>query len=297
MEFLTFLLLQFSSVQWLSHAPLFATPWTATHQASLSMNNSRSLPTLMSIESVMLYNHLNLCCFHRFLPSIFPNIRVFSNESGHHIRWPNIGVSSSTSVLPMNIQEWFLSGWTDWISLQSKGLSRVFTNITVQKHRFFNTQLFIVQLSHPYMAIEKTIALTRWTFVDKIMSLLFNMLSSMVITFLPRNKCLNFMAAINICSDFGAWKNKVSHCFPCFAIYLPWSNGTGCHNLSFLMLSFKPTFSLPSFTFIKRLFSYSSLCDIRVVSSVYLRLLIFLPAILISSCASSSSVAHDIFCM
>ena len=190
MEFLTFLLLQFSSVQWLSHAPLFATPWTATHQASLSMNNSRSLPTLMSIESVMLYNHLNLCCFHRFPPSIFPNIRVFSNESGHHIRWPNIGVSSSTSVLPMNIQEWFLSGWTDWISLQSKGLSRVFTNITVQKHRFFNTQLFIVQLSHPYMAIEKTIALTRWTFVGKVMSLHFNMLSRLVITFLPRRKHL-----------------------------------------------------------------------------------------------------------
>ena len=94
------------------------------------------------------------------------------------------------------------------------------------------------------------------------------------------------MAAIIICSDFGAQKYKVSHCFP---TYLAWSDGTGCHDLSFLwMLSFKPPFSLSSFTFIKRLFSSSSRSTIRVVSSAYLRLLIFLPAILIPACASSS---------
>ena len=97
------------------------------------------------------------------------------------------------------------------------------------------------------------------------------------------------MVTVTTCSDFGAQKNKVSHCFHCFPIHLPWSDGTGCHDLSFLrMLSFKPTFSLSSFTFIKRLFSFSSLSAIRVVSSAYLRLLIFLLAILIPAYASSS---------
>ena len=103
----------------------------------------------------------------------------------------SIGVSASTSVPPMNIQDWFPLGWTGWISLQSKGLSRVFSNTTVRKHQFFSAQLFFtVQLSHPYMTAGKTIALTRWTFVDKVMSLLFNMLSRLVITFLPRSESL-----------------------------------------------------------------------------------------------------------
>ena len=97
------------------------------------------------------------------------------------------------------------------------------------------------------------------------------------------------MAAVTICSDFGAPKNKVWHCFHCFPIYLPWSDGIRCHDLSFWMLSFKPTFSLSSFTFIKRLFSSFSLSAIRVVSSAYLRLLIFLLAILIPACASSKA--------
>ena len=105
----------------------------------------------------------------------------------------SIGVSASTSVLPMNIQDWFPLGLTGLISFQFKGLSRVFSNTTVQKHQFFEAQLFfffIVQLSHPYMTTRKTIALIRWTFVGKIMSLLFNMLSRLVITFLPRSKSL-----------------------------------------------------------------------------------------------------------
>ena len=126
----------------------------------------------------------------------------------------------------------------------------------------------------------------RQTFVGKVMSLLLNILSRLVITFLPRSKCLNFMAAVTICSDFGAPQNKVCHYFHCFPIYLPSSDGTRCHDLSFLNV--EPTFSLSSFTFIKRLFSSSSLFAIRVVSSVYLRLLIFLPAILIPACDSSS---------
>ena len=127
-----------SSGQLLSHVRLFVTPWTAGCQASLSITNFWSLLKLMSIESVMPSNHLILCCLLLFLPSIFPSIRVFSNESALHIRWPNIGVSASTSVLPMNIQDWFPLEWTSWISLQSKGLSRVFSNTTVQKHQFFS---------------------------------------------------------------------------------------------------------------------------------------------------------------
>ena len=100
------------------------------------------------------------------------------------------------------------------------------------------------------------------------------------------------MAAITICSDFGAQKNKVSHCFHCFPIYFPWNDGTGCHDLVFWMLSFTPTFSLSSFTFIKRLFSSFSLSTVRVVSSAYLRLLIFLLAILITACDSSILTFH-----
>ena len=103
------------------------------------------------------------------------------------------------------------------------------------------------------------------------------------------------MAAVTICSDFRAQENKVSHCFHCFPIYLPWSDGTRCYNLSFWMLSFKPVFSLSSFTFIKRLFSSSLLSAIRVVSSACLRLLIFLLAILIPACASSSLAFHIMY--
>ena len=163
----------------------------------------------------------------------------------------------------MNIQDWFPLGWTGWNSLQSKGPSRVFSNTTVQKHQFFGT-FFIVQLSHPYMNTGKTIALNRWTFVDKVMSLLFNMLSSLVITFLPRSKHLliSWLHSPSVVI-FGAPQNKVCHCFP---IYFPWSDGTRCHDLSFLNVELKPTFLLFSFTFIKRLFSSSSLSALRVVS-------------------------------
>ena len=113
--------LQFSSVQSLSLVRLFATPWIAARQASLSITNFRSLPKLMSIESVMPSNHLILCRPLLLLPSIFPSIRVFSNESVLHITWPNIWVSTSTSVLPMNTQDWFPLELIGWISLQSKG--------------------------------------------------------------------------------------------------------------------------------------------------------------------------------
>ena len=132
---------QFSSVQSLSRGRLFVTLWIAAHQASLSITNSQSSLKLTSIESVMPSNHLILCHPLLLLPSIFPSIRVFSNESALHIRWPKYWSFISTSVLPMNTQDWSPLGWTGWISLQSKGLSRVFSNTTVQKLQFFSTQL------------------------------------------------------------------------------------------------------------------------------------------------------------
>ena len=130
-----------SSVQLLSRFWLFATPWTAALQASLSITNSQSLPKFMSIESVIPSNHVILCCPLLLLPSIFPRISVFSNESALRIRWPKYWSFSSTSVLPMNTQDWSPLAWTGWISLQSKGLARVFSKTTVQKHQFFSTQL------------------------------------------------------------------------------------------------------------------------------------------------------------
>ena len=128
------------SVQSLSRVWLFVTPRTAAHQASLSITNSWSLLGLMPIELVMPSNHLILCRPLLLPPSIFPSIRVFSNESTLHIRWPKYW-SFSFNILPMNIQNWFPLGWTDWISLQSKELSRVLSNTTVQKHQFFGAQL------------------------------------------------------------------------------------------------------------------------------------------------------------
>ena len=127
------------SVQ-LSRVRLFATPWTAVCQASLSITNSRSSPKLMSIESVMPSNHLIFCCPLLPLPSIFPSIRVFSNESTLHMRCPKYWSFSFSIILPKKSQGWSPSEWAGWISLQSKGLSRVFSNTTVQKHPFFSTQ-------------------------------------------------------------------------------------------------------------------------------------------------------------
>ena len=139
---------QFSSVQLLSRVLLFATPWTAPCQASLSITNSWTLFKLMFIKSVMPSSYLILCYPLLLLPSIFPSIRIFANESVLHIRWPKYWVSASVSVFPMNIQDWFPLGWTGLISLQSKGLSRIFSNTTVQKHQFSGTQLSLESNSH-----------------------------------------------------------------------------------------------------------------------------------------------------
>ena len=132
--------LSLSSVQSLSRVQLFS-PHGLQHTTPAGPSPTPGVYPNSSIESVMPSNHLNLCRPFLLPPSTFPSIRVFSNESVLHIRWPKYWVSASTSVLPMNIQDWFPLGWTAWISLQSKGLSRVFSNTTVQKHQFFGTQL------------------------------------------------------------------------------------------------------------------------------------------------------------
>ena len=146
----------------------------------------------------------------------------------------------------MNIHDWFPLGLIGLISLLSKGLSRVFSNTTVQKHQFFSAQLSLwSQLSHTYMTTGKTIALTRWTFVGKVMSLLFNMLSKLVIAFLPRSKCL-LISWLQLPSAVTLEPKKiVFHCFHCFPIYLLWCDGIRCHDLNFRMLRFRQLFHSP----------------------------------------------------
>ena len=140
---------RFSSVQLLSRVGLFETPWMAARQTSLSITNSQSSPKLMSIESVMPSSHLILCRPLLLLPPIPPSIRVFPMSQLFAWGDQSIGVSVSASVLPMNTQDWSpLEWWTGWISLQSKGLARVFSNTTVQKHQFFGTQLSSLSNSH-----------------------------------------------------------------------------------------------------------------------------------------------------
>ena len=180
----------FSSVQFTQSCPTLWDPITAGCQASLSITNMQSLLKFMSIESVMPSNHLILCHTLLLPPSIFPSIRVFSNQSILSIRWPKYWSFSFTPVLKMNIQNWFPLGWTGWTSLLSKGLKSFLQHHSSKASFFWHSAFFIVQLSHSYMTTGKTIALTRQNFVDKVMSLLFNMLSQLVTTFLPRHKHL-----------------------------------------------------------------------------------------------------------
>ena len=188
------------------------------------------------VESVMPSNHLILCCPFLHPSSIFPSIRVFSNESVLRIRWPKYW-SFSFNISPSNEYSELISFRMDLLDLLVvQGTLKSLLQHHSSKASILQLSVFfIVQLSHPYITTGKTIGLTKWTVVGKITSLLFNMLSSLVITFLPRSKRLfYFMAAVTVCSDFGAQKNKVCHYFHCFPIYLPWSDGTGCHDLSFL---------------------------------------------------------------
>ena len=185
------IIIQFSSVQSLSRVQLFATPRTSALQASLSITNSRSLPKLMSIESVMPSSHLILCHPLLLLPPILPSIRVFSNESTLHMRWPKYW-SFNFNISPSNGHPGLISFRMDWLDLFAvQGtLKSLLQHHSSKASILWHSAFFTVQLSHPYMTTGKNIALTRWTFVGKVMSLLLNMLSRLVITFLPRSKHL-----------------------------------------------------------------------------------------------------------
>ena len=201
-----------SSVQF-SHSVMSdsATPSFTACQASLSITNSRSSLKLTSIKSVLPSSHLILCHPLLLLPPIPPSIRVFSNESTLLMRWPK-DWSFSFSIIPSKEHPGLISFRMDLLDLLAvQGplrslLQHHSSKASILRHSAF----FTVQLSHPYMTTGKTIALTRRTFVGKVMSLLLNMLSRLVITFLPSSKCLsNFMATVTMCSDFGAPQNKV----------------------------------------------------------------------------------------
>ena len=169
---------QFSSVQLLSHVQLFATPWTAARQASLSITNSWSPPKPMSIELMMPSYHLILCHPLLLLPSIFPSIRVFSNESALHIRWPKYW-SFSFNITPSNEHPGLICFRMDWLDLLvvHGTLKSLLQHRNSKASILQSSAFFIAQLSHPYLTTGKTIALTTWSFVGKLMSLLFNMLS------------------------------------------------------------------------------------------------------------------------
>ena len=236
------LLVQFVAVQLLSHVWLFVTPWTEARQASLPFTISWSLLKFMSIESVMPSNHLILRC-----PLLlFPSISILTNESVLCIRLrQSIGASASASVLPINIQDWFPLGLTSWISLQSRGLSRVFSNTTVQKHQFFGAQPCLWSNPHIHTWLLETIALTVCTFVGKVMSLLYNTLSRLVIAFFPRSKCL-LISWLQSPSAVILKPKKIK------SVTVSIVSPSICHEvmgldamiLVFWMLSFKPTFSL-----------------------------------------------------
>ena len=171
----------------------------------------------MSIKLVIPFNYLILCRPLLLLPSVFPSIRVFSKESGLHIRWAKYW-SFSFSISPSNEHSGLISFSIDWLDLLAvQGtLKSLHQHHSSKASILWHSAYLIFKHSHPYMTTGKTIALSRWTFVGKVMSLLFNMLSRLVIAFLPRSKHLNFMAAVTICSDFEAQENKVCHCFHCF---------------------------------------------------------------------------------
>ena len=235
-----------SSFQLLSRVWLFVTPWTAAHKASLSINNSQSLPKPMSIESVMPSNHLILCHPLLFLLSIFHSIRVFSNESALHIMRPKYW-SFSFNISPSNEHPGLISFRMDWLDLLAvQGTLKSLLQHHSSKASILRcSAFFIVQLSHPYMTTGKTTALTRWTFVDKVMSLLFNMLSRLVITILLRSKCL-LISWLQSPSAVILEPPKIK------SATVSTVSPSICHEvmgpdaiiLVFWMLNFKPTFSL-----------------------------------------------------
>ena len=213
-------------------------------------------------------NHLILCHPFLLLPSIFPSIKVFSNESALRIRWPKYW-SFSFNISPSNEYSGLISFRMDWLNLLAvQGtLKSLFQHHSSKVSILLCSAFLIVQLSHPYMTTGKTTALTRRTFVGKVMSLLFNMLSRLVIVFLPRSKHL-LILWLHSPSTVILESKKIKS-VTVFTVSLPICHevtGPDAMILVFWILSFKPTFSLYSFAFIRRLFSSSSLSAIRVVS-------------------------------
>ena len=238
--FVSLLLWFFVVVQSLSRVWLFANPWTAACQASLSFTISQSLLKFMFIESVMPSSHLILChslssCLWSFPASgCFP---MCQRASGGQ----SIGASASASalVLPVNIQGWFPSGLTGLFSLQSKGLLRVFSNSTVWRHQFFGAHPFLLSNSHIHIwLLEKPQLqpyrplLAKKCLCFLICCLCLSLLSS------SEQASFNFIAAVTTHSDFGVQENKICHYFHCFPIYLPWSDRTRSHDLHFLNVEF-----------------------------------------------------------
>ena len=228
---------QFSSVT--KSCPTLSTPWTVARQTSLSITNSRSLLKLMSIESVMPSNHLILCHPLLLLPSIFPSIRIFSNESALHIRWPQYW-SFSFSVSPSNEYSGLSSFRIDWFDLLAvqRTLKSLLQNRSSEA-AILRSAFFMVPTLTSTRDHWKSIAFTRWTFAGKVMSLLFNRLSRLVIAFLPRSKHLLILWLQSPFSEIlEPPKIKSVTVFHCFPIYLPWSDGTGCHDLRYLNVEF-----------------------------------------------------------
>ena len=188
----------------------------------------------MSIESVMPSSHLILCC-PLLPPSIFPGIRVFSNESALCIRWPKYW-SFDFSISPSNEYSGLIYFRIDWFDLHAvQGtLKSLLQHHSSKASILWSSAFFMVQLSNPYITTGKTIALIRQTFAGKVMFLLFNMLSNFIIAFLPRSKCLLISWLQSPSAVIPEPKKIVCHCFHCFPIYLPWSDGTECHDLHFL---------------------------------------------------------------
>ena len=214
-----------------------ATPWIAAHQASLSFTVSQVLK-LMYTELAIPSIHLILCCPLLLLPSIFPSIRIFPHQSALGNRWPKYW---SFSLSPSNVCSWLISFRIDWFDLLVVwGTVKSFLQQHISKASvLWQSAFFMVQLSHLYMITRKTIALTIQTFVGKVMSPLFNTLPSFVIAFLPWSKRLLILWFCSHCpSDFWVQENKICHSFHFFPIYLPWSDGTGSHDLSFLNVEF-----------------------------------------------------------
>ena len=288
----------FVVVQSIIHVRLFATPWTAASQVPLSSTISWSLLRFMSNQLVMLSNHLILCRLFSFCLQSFPASGSFP------MGWL---FTSDGQILEFQLQHqsfwwifrvWFHLGfdWFDLLACQGT-LKSLLQHHNLKASILWCSAFFMAQLSHLYRTTGKTVALMIWTFVSKVMSLPFNTLSRFVIAFLPRSRRLLTSWLQSLSTVILEPKKIKSVTASTFAPFI-------CHEvmgldamiLVFWMLNFKPAFSLSSFTLIK-LFSSSSLSVIRVESSAYLRLLIFLPAVLIAACDSSSPAFHNVLCM